>query len=157
MALSPVTPCFGVVAGVWLCLTSPMCLRRPWCLGRAFGSTRCQTNCPGSEVLRWDPDCSDTCRARHTLILTSNNENFVSTAQRGKANPVGQCSDLWHQCWVAVVYHSAVNPCSQSQEPRQRVVTVVWASATLDVCGWRVCRQTCISTPNGPSRKLRES
>ena len=28
--LSPVIPCVGVVAGEWLFLILPMCLRRPW-------------------------------------------------------------------------------------------------------------------------------
>ena len=46
--------------------------------------------------------------ARKTpLILVSDNEYFVSTAQRGRTNPVEPCSDLWHQYWVAVEYHSA--------------------------------------------------
>ena len=41
------------------------------------------------------------------LILVSDNEYFVSTAQKGRANPVGPCSDLWHQYWVAAEYLSA--------------------------------------------------
>ena len=46
--------------------------------------------------------------ARETpLFLVSENEYFVSTAEKGRANPVGPCSDLWHQYWVAVEYHAA--------------------------------------------------
>ena len=40
-------------------------------------------------------------------VLFSDSEYFVSSAQRGRANPVGPCSDLWHQYWVAVEYHAA--------------------------------------------------
>ena len=46
-----------------------------------------------------------------TLVLISDNEYyFVSTAQRGRTNPVEQCSDLWLQHWAAVEYHSAAQP-----------------------------------------------
>ena len=41
------------------------------------------------------------------LVLISDNEYSVSTGQRGRANPVGRFSDLWHRYWVAVEYHAA--------------------------------------------------
>ena len=49
-ALSPVTPCFGVVAGVWLCLISPMCLRRPWSSAGKVVSLVPNKTVPRSEV-----------------------------------------------------------------------------------------------------------
>ena len=91
--------------------------------------------CAGIQALRYAPQ-------RTPSVLISDNEYFVSTVSRGRASPVEQCGDLWHQCWEAVEQHSAAILNSQSREPRQRMVAVVRASANLDVCGQRVCRET---------------
>ena len=55
--------------------------------------------------------------------------NFVSTAQRGRANPVEACSDLWHQYWVAAEFHSAAILVMKVKKPRLRMVPVVRAPA----------------------------
>ena len=73
-------------------------------------------------------------RVKTPLVLISDNESFVSTAQKGRAHRVGQWCAVWHPL--------RGNPDSQSQETCQRVVAVVRASASLDVRGERVCRQT---------------
>ena len=45
---------------------------------------------------------------RKTLLVSvSDNEYFVATARKGRAHPVEQCCDLWHQFWDAVERHAA--------------------------------------------------
>ena len=66
-------------AGVWQSSISPVCL--------AFDR--------GGSL----PGAKQTVATQDPLILVSHNGYFLSTAQRGRANPVGPCSDLWHQCW----------------------------------------------------------
>ena len=104
--------------------TDPELRRRGWCvavldftdvfcavlgLRRRRRSPWRQAHCPQTRGLRWDSG-TPLRTGQDPLVLVSDNEHFVSTVQRVRANRVGQCGDRWHQYWVAVEYHAAAIP-----------------------------------------------
>ena len=89
---------------------------------------------PGSRRIRFTP-------RRTPLNLVSHNEYFVSTPQTGRANPVGPCSDLWHQYLVAVEHHSAATLVMRAKSHASE--WSLWSGTSpLDACFHPVCRQT---------------
>ena len=47
------------------------------------------------------------------LVMISDTENLLSTAQKGRPHPVGQCRDLFHQYWMQL--SATLRPFSSSK------------------------------------------
>ena len=88
-------------------------------------------------------------------------ERRATTARRGRAHPVGQCCDLWHQYWDAVEHQSAVDLRARSLVREQSLWSghqPLWMFvATSLPTDWRPREPKRTSTPSGPLRKLQES
>ena len=133
------------VGDEWLCLISPMCLRRPWSSAEEVVSLAPNKQ---STDLRFAPGSRRSVKRRTGfLVLTSD------TRPRD-----GGC-DLWHQHWVPVEYHSLFSKSRAMQASGRCGQGISHSGCLRGACllaDRRPKEPKRTSIPSGTLRKLQE-